>query len=58
MTSSTSPLRTSLVMSDDARQLKRERDELQILLDKFEHHMSEVVQTSKIKIFIFFYIKF
>jgi hypothetical protein len=43
MTSSTSPLRTSLVMSDDARQLKRERDELQILLDKFEHHMSEVV---------------
>ena len=43
ITSSTSPLRSSLTMTDDARQLRRERDELQVLLDKFEHHMAEVI---------------
>ena len=35
---STSPLRNT----DEVRQLRRERDELQGLLDKFERHMSEV----------------
>ena len=35
---STSPLRNT----DEVRQLRRERDELQGLLDKFERHMTEV----------------
>lgn len=35
-------------MNDDARQLRRERDELQILLDKFEHHMAEIQSNVKV----------
>lgn len=46
ITSSTSPLRSSL--NEDARQLRRERDELQVLLDKFEHHMAEIQSNVKV----------
>ena len=47
--SSTSPLRSLISSSDDAKQLRRERDDLQALLDKFERHMSEVSLSDLIK---------
>lgn len=46
ITTSTSPLRG---YNDEAKQLRRERDELQALLDKFERHMAEVGDENKLK---------